>query len=41
MKRRTGLLLVTLFMALIMSGKGGWQVYLSDITIQLNLYQSR
>lgn len=40
MKKRNGLLLVTLFMAL-MSDNGGWRINVSDVRITLNVNQSR
>ncbi|WP_336143424.1 hypothetical protein [Erwinia sp. CGal63] len=41
MKKRNGLLLVTLFMALMMSDNGGWRINMSDVRITLNVNQSR
>jgi len=41
MKKRNGLLLVTLFMALMMSDNGGWRINVSDVRITLNVNQSR
>lgn len=40
MKKRHGLFLVTLFMALMLSGKGAWQIHLSNIHILFNVNQS-
>ncbi|WP_281434603.1 hypothetical protein ACMGGR_20245 [Erwinia sp. BNK-24-b] len=41
MQRRYFFLLVALFMVLMLSGKGSWQVHVSDIHILFNVHQNR